>query len=144
MKKKRILVIYNNNGNLESQITKQIMSHKLQVELVEEGRTAIRITPTNALSSTIITYDDGSKLVVEPFGRALIGNRFTHIYIDESCLDIPKGRDFIDEGVMVTFVGETLKKAYPNWDTEGDRVFTFSKGEDNKLSINTYRKEVNE
>ena len=93
-----ILIIYLNNGNFASQVTKEIMFDKAVNDLVNKG---IAIDTTiNTKSIKRAKFADGSKVEAIPIlgleSSAIRGKKgITKIYLDDSILDYPESTAFI-------------------------------------------------
>lgn len=119
MKSKMILITYLNNGDIANVVAKEVMFNKILADLTNDGR-EVSFTSISPKSKQV-NFDDGTKLLVEPFGSARHGMRVTHIYVDESIMFIPRGEEVFKKAYMPCVVSGD----YQNWDTEGDRVFSF-------------------
>ena len=93
-----ILIIYLNNGNYPSQVTKEIMFEKAVNDLINKG-----IALDSTINEKVVKrakFTDGSKVEVIPIlgleSKAVRGKKgVTTVYIDDSILDYPESTAFI-------------------------------------------------
>jgi hypothetical protein len=136
MKAKRVVIVYLNNGNLESQVAKEFLFNKVVNDFVAEGRV---VTSTGFENGTKTTwFKDGSRVYSLPFGKDTLGMRFTHLYVDEKALVIPKADEIIDEVYKSCVVNGDLKK-YDTSDENRVATFNVSLG---KVNLKTYRRVI--
>lgn len=129
MKAKRILITYFPNGNMASEVGKEILFERLRDEMIIEGREVLNTTLQQKSKS--VKFDDGSSLMVFPVGVSLHGLRTTHIFVDEQIKDITGGDSKFENALKSTL----LTGEYEQYDTSGERVQTFS-FKDGELKIN--------
>ena len=116
---KRILITYLNNGNLQSQVSKEMMFNRILNDMIEEGR-EVESTVLQPLSKSVL-FDDGSKLLCYPISSANKGLRCTHVFIDNNITNKPNGMKAIYESIVPTLNWESAQ-----FDTSGSRLNYFS------------------
>ena len=125
---KKAMVVYLNNGSLESQVSKEIVFNKLIEKFKGEDKGLIYHT------QHLAKFEDGSKIFLVPFGQSMIGVRLTHIYLDKFILSLPNAKETVFKTCIHMLIKMDNSKDY---DVSGERLFTFStKGE-----INPYKGE---
>jgi hypothetical protein len=121
MKAKRILITFFNNGNIQSQVAKERIFSNVVSGLKNEGREVSR-TVLNGRGREI-HFEDGTKVYMLPFGKHVVGMRFTHLYIDEASLQAPNSKQYINEMYKSTVISGD----YMNFDTsDQERMFVYS------------------
>lgn len=124
---KRVLVTYLNNGNLKSQVAKEMMFNRVVNEMIDSGL-EVEHTTLQPLSKSV-TFSDGSKLYCYPFASVNNGLKCTHVFIDDAITHKVNGMKFIEASIMPILDWESA-----NFDTSGSRLnyFTF---EENGLVV---------
>lgn len=92
----KIVIIYLNNGNMESEVAKEIMFNRAVNEMIGDDNDADS-TVLNRTSKSVV-FTDGSKIELIPFtgGRGQIrGRRPTKVYLDESIMQLPNSTNYI-------------------------------------------------
>lgn len=129
MKNKRVLIMYLGNGNVKSEIAKELMFNRMVNEMIEEGREV-----KNSLlqpKTKSITFDDGSKLMLFPFSNVQKGFRVTHIFLDAEIAFLPNGDKLINEKIKPCIINGERE----DFDTSGKQLLLYSFA-DNELKIN--------
>jgi hypothetical protein len=91
----RILITYLNNGNLQSQVAKEVLFNRVVEDMIAEGK-IVKSTTFQPLSKETI-FNDGTKVSTKPFGIDVLGIRFTRLYIDELALTTPRAKEFVNQ-----------------------------------------------
>lgn len=128
MKSKRVLITYLDNGNMASQVSKEMMFNSILKEMLDDGREVVSTTIQPKSKSAKFT--DGSSLMLFPLGINMAGIRATHVYADQNILDLPNGSDVYARALRPLIITGDLEK----FDTEGKQLNTFS-FEDGELII---------
>lgn len=119
MKAKRVVIVYNPN-KLSSISSTEKVFHNIISDLKNNGE-KFRI-----LHNKRAIFESGTKVEKVPFGASLLGQRITHLYIDESVMDLDNGDKFVYEILLPCVIPYGN---YINLDVDGDikdRVFTFN------------------
>lgn len=116
---KRILITYLNNGNLQSQVAKEMMFNRIVNEMIESG-VEVEHTTLQPLSKSVL-FNDGSKLFCYPIMPSMKALKCTHVFIDDSVTHVINGMKVIEELVMPSLSWESA-----NFDTSGSRLNYFS------------------
>lgn len=125
MKSKRILITYLNNGNMSSQVSKEVMFNRVLNEMIDDGREVKHTTLTP--NSKSVLFEDGSKIYLYPISVSNKALKVTHIFLDESIKSIPNGMELVTESVIPCL----MTGRYETFDTSGKQFsfFSFSNGE---------------
>lgn len=125
MKAKRILITYLDNGNLQSQVAKEMMFNRILEDMISEGR-EVKSSILQPKSKSVL-FDDGSKVMLFPFSSSNTGLRVTHVFVDEEIALLPNGKQFVNEVIKPSL----LKGEFENFDTSGKQFsfFSFNNGE---------------
>lgn len=135
MKAKLVLVAFFNNGDIRSRMSKEIIFDRVIQELKSEGRELSHIHNHQNQSRTGV-FKDGSKVYSMPFESAVIGYRFTHIYLDESILNIPNGIEVLNTHIIPSLVRhETIH--YETSEDPKERFLLFNL-DNNGVSVKKY------
>jgi hypothetical protein len=89
--------------------------------LQSEGRKLLYV------NEKLAKFEDGTKVEKVLFGRALIGRRVTHLYIDRYAMTLSNSDEYMKEAVLPTVVHGN----YKHLDVEGspmDRIMLFDNG----------------
>lgn len=114
------MIVYLDN-TMSSQIGSRVVFDKVIDELRMEGRGLVSTTAVG-YGNKIASFEDGTKVFMEKFGKTAHGMRLTHMYFDEGIMSLPKGEEVVKNAYLYAVVnGE-----YNNWDTEGERLFTYN------------------
>lgn len=112
---KRVVVAYLNNGNVKSQIAKGLMFEKVVDDLVAEGKMIRSVEPSPMLGvAKMASFEDGTKVFLQPFGQSILGMKFTHIYIDELAMQFPNSKEMVSKMYSQCII-----------DKSDDKMFTF-------------------
>lgn len=118
MKAKRIAVVYIPN-RLDSISSAEKIFSKIVSELEDSG---LEIKHSNKV---LTLFDNATKVEKVPFGKAMIGMRITHMYIDNNVLELEGGERFVNEALMPCVIPSG---SYANLDATEEvkeRVFIF-------------------
>lgn len=125
MKNKIILIAYLNNGNMASEVAKEIMFNRVLDEMIDEGR-EVKSSVLQPKSKSV-KFNDGSKLMMFPFSTFTKDIRVTHVFADEALRYVPRGIDVIHEIITSSI----MKGEFEKFDTSGKQFsfFSFNNGE---------------
>lgn len=119
MKAKKIGIFYAINSFRSLAVTEHLFYTVLQT-LVAEGRT-IKTTVKNKLG-IITTFECGTKITMQPFTENAKDLRLTHLYIDETILNLGGGDQYVRENLLPMVVGEGLYQNVEAFGKAVDRV----------------------
>lgn len=132
-KPKLILIGYLNNGNMQSNMSKEILFDRLTEELKSEGR-FLNLVETSGKIRTG-KFSDGSRIYLMPYEYSVMGYRFTHVYVDKAVLTTFTGQDIFEKHLAKSLVRE--HSHYEVSEHPNDRMLLFGL-DNNGISVNKY------
>lgn len=101
----KIVIIYLNNGNMASEVAKEIMFNRVVNEMIGDDNDADS-TVLNRTSKSVV-FTDGSKIELIPFtGGQVRGRRPTKVYLDESIKKLPNSTNYILNDIAPNCIGK--------------------------------------
>lgn len=122
MKAKRIAVVYIPN-RLDSISSAEKIFNKIISELKDSG------LEVKHSSKVLTLFDNTTKVEKVPFGKAMVGMRITHMYIDDNVLKLKGGERFVNEALIPRVIPSGNYANLDATEEVKERVFIFdSKG----------------
>jgi hypothetical protein len=109
MKAKRVAIVYL-KGFMDNIASRQLAFNKVVNDLISEGR----VVKTSTQTMTI--FEDGTKVTLVPFGANLVGMRITHLYVEDTVVNLSNGKKMFQEILLPMVMPEAN---YIHFEVEG-------------------------
>lgn len=118
MKVKKIAVVYIPN-RLDSISSAEKIFNKIISELEDSG---LEVKRSNKF---LTLFNNATKVEKIPFGKAMIGMRITHMYIDNNVLKLEGGEQFVNEALIPCVIPSGNYENLDATEEVNERVFIF-------------------
>lgn len=122
-KPKKVLILFNNHGEVSNQAYKEIVYKKTVNDILSEERYAVE-SISSGNGERITYFNDGTSVILKPISNYNYyqEQKFTHFLIDNSVLQLGNGKELVKE--LIKYY--TINKDNYSYDTSGNQFSMYS------------------